>query len=92
MVLLWLLNFLGTVRNARKTTEPIDKSHVSWHIFDVYNALDTVDHEILVKELEHYGVQRMGLTWVSDYLCDRKQLVSYNNNFSEQTVFRYGAP
>ena len=42
---------------------------------DLSAAYDTVDHEILLKKLEHYGVRGGELELFKNYLKDRKQFV-----------------
>ena len=39
---------------------------------------DTVDHGILLKKLEHYGIRDSALAWFESYLSNRRQLVSIN--------------
>ena len=47
-------------------------------------VFDTVDHEILIRKLEHYGVRGTAKDW---YLVNRKQFVSINNhNSTIQTI------
>ena len=37
---------------------------------------DTVDHQILIKKLQYYGVDGTALEWFKSYLSNRKQHIS----------------
>ena len=43
---------------------------------DLTAAYDTVDHMILTKKLEHYGIRNGELNLIKNYLSDRQQYVS----------------
>jgi retron-type reverse transcriptase len=76
-----------------KITEAIDKNEYALGIFlDLSKAFDTVNHNILLKKLESYGVRGVALSWFEDYLNNRKQQVKCNNTFSGFRDVKFGVP
>ena len=59
---------------------------------DLRKAFDTVNHEILLMKLEHYGIRNNMLDWFRSYLKDRKQYVSFNEQSSELLINNCGVP
>ena len=47
---------------------------------DLTKAFDTVDHNILLKKLFHYGVRGNNLKLLQSYLQNRKQYIAYGNS------------
>ena len=43
---------------------------------DLCKASDTVDHQILLANLEYYGMQGVANDWFASYLSNRRQFVS----------------
>ena len=57
----------------------LDEGYIGYGIFvDLQKAFDTVDHEIILAKLNHYGILGVSNDSVRSYLSDRQQYVSIN--------------
>ena len=73
--------------------EALDNSYFACGIFiDLQKAFDTVDHTILLKKLDHYGIRGLANNWFNSYLTNRKQFVSINGFNSNNQLMNYGVP
>ena len=61
-------------------------------LIDFSKAFDMVDHSILLKKLDHYGIRGVALKWMESYLCNRQQFVTVNGSDSKMESIKYGVP
>ena len=59
---------------------------------DLSKAFDTLNHDILLKKLEVYGIRGVTLSWFSDYLSNRQQYVDFNGKSSNLLSINCGVP
>ena len=57
-----------------------DENYLLGIFIGLSKAFDTVDHKILIKKLEHYGINGKKLPWFKNYLTNRKQYIQYDSN------------
>ena len=82
-----LVNIINEIQSK------LDKGQLSCGVFvDLQKAFDTVDHKILLKKLEHYGVRGITLKWFISYLKNRNQFVYVNGFSSKSSVIKHGVP
>ena len=78
---------------TEKIKETIDNKKYGCGLFiDLRIAFDTVNHDILLKKLEHNGIRGDALKWFRSYLTNRKQYVSLNGECSESKHITCGVP
>ena len=76
-----------------KIQRAIENKLYSCGIFlDLSKAFDTVNHTILLKKLEKYGVRGVANDWFCSYLSNRRQFVSIGNSVSEYKPITCGVP
>ena len=65
---------------------------ISCVFIDYSKAFDTIDHEILCKKLELYGLSMGVIAWCKDYLTNRQQCVKVDEYVSDHKCISYGVP
>ena len=61
-------------------------------LLDISKCFDSINHTILLKKLEMYGITCTELTWFSSYLSGRKQVVKFHQETSEFCDITCGVP
>ena len=59
---------------------------------DFQKAFDTVNHNILLKKLHHYGIRGITNDWFKSYLNNRTQQTKVNDFISEKIEITHGVP
>ena len=78
---------------TNKIQKAVDEGTYSCGIFlDFSKAFDTVNHNILIMKLDHYGFRGIIKKWFSSYLNERKQYVSIGNAVSDYKQISCGVP
>ena len=54
--------------------------------FDITKCFDTINHSILLKKMEYYGLQSGNIKWFKSYIKEREQLVSCHNSLSGKST------
>ena len=73
--------------------ESLNKNKISLLLLiDFSKAFDMVDHSVLLKKLQHYGIRGMALNWFKSYLENREQFVSVNGSNSNKRAIEFGVP
>ena len=70
-----------------------DKKVCTMGVFiDLKKAFDTVDHRLLCKKIEFYGIRGVALNWITSYLANKSQFVSIDGSHSSQSHVSCGVP
>ena len=82
-----LINITENIRKA------LDDGNIGWGIFvDLEKAFDTVDHQILLGKLNHYGICGISNDWFKSYLSNHNQYGSINGFDSGLTTINCCVP
>ena len=76
-----------------KIKQACDSGQFACEIFlDLQKAFDTVNHNILLRKLEHYGIRGVSNIWFKSNLTDRKQHTYHGGIISDEKLIEDGVP
>lgn len=81
---------MSLMEHANNTFE--DGEVLALTLCDLSKAFDCVSHKILLRKLSAYGVDNIALLMLSDYLDNRKQVVSLEGAISQCRPVVHGVP
>jgi hypothetical protein len=69
---------MAVIKLLENIIECIDSGKYAAAIFhDFSKAFDTVNHNILLQKMNHYGIRGIGNTWIKSYLTNRTQYCTF---------------
>ena len=82
-----MLDLFDKIFNAKTK-----QRHPGIIFLDIKKAFDTVNHDILLAKLKHYGVSGLALKWFESYLIGRKQQTRVGSRISDLVEILSGVP
>ena len=78
--------------NLHKILQTLKGEYTLGVFIDLSKAFDTVDHQILIKTLQYYGIDGTALEWFKSYLSNRKQYISSHDASQNCLDIIFGVP
>ena len=84
---------LATLEIIDRIIQEMDKHLTPINIYiDLSKAFDTIDHNILMDKLKHYGIKDTAFNLFKNYLSNRKQYVQFGHVKSKEAYITTGVP
>lgn len=84
---------MAIIEATEEITNALDRNKFAIGIFiDLKKAFDTINHSILLKKLEQYGIRGVAGDWLKSYLTGRVQYVKMGQHTSESLGIVCGVP
>lgn len=84
---------MAIIDATEELSKALDNKKITIGVFiDLKKAFDTINHAILLKKLERYGIRGVAGNWIKSYLSDRVQYVEMGEFSSECCEISCGVP
>ena len=78
---------------TEKIRSALDQNIFACGVFiDLQKAFDTVNHDILLHKLDHYGIRGLPNKWFQSFLSGRSQYTSIKDKSSNKLPTTHGVP
>ena len=81
-----------TLDITEKTRSALDQIFACSVFIDLQKAFDTVNHDILLHKLDHYGIRGLPNKWFQSFLSGRSQYASIKDKSSNKLPTTLGVP
>ena len=89
----WNSTETSIIQTTDTILEAMDKKQLTATVLlDMSKALDSIDHEILITELQDVGLSPSAINWFRSYLQARHQVVKIQNIISDRLPVTCGVP
>ena len=83
---------LYLLKDIADVNDNISKDITLTVFLDLSKAFDTINHDILLYKLNHYGVRGISNIWFTSYLLNRKKYIEINKCKSSLKSITNGVP
>ena len=84
---------LAALKLSDSIISKMDEGYIPFTIYlDLSKAFDTLNHEILLNKLRHYGIGGSAMNLIKNYLSNRQQYVKFGNAESKPLPISIGIP
>ena len=80
------------LNHCAEATSELTPEYTLVALCDLSKAFDVIDHEILIRKLNIYGIRGTANDWLRSYLSNRVQYVNFYENISSTLLMKVGVP
>ena len=80
------------LNHCAEATSGLTPEYTLVALCDLSKAFDDIEHEILLRKLNTYGIRGTANDWLRSYLSNRVQFVNFYENISSTLPIKVGVP
>ena len=84
--------FLHLTKKFAKADNLRPKEMTPTVLHDISKAFDVINHSMLIRKLEFYGIRGIVNDWIINYFTERAKTVQIDSHMSEQSNIKCGVP